>query len=172
MTMPTIPRKERGERRKHTLPLSRWYFPLQCTLVFFLPTACILLPPFYPPVSFYHYKALQRSKSSLTMSFHDVSALTLAGSQLACVENYHQNLFNCCSQCSVLTKHWNRHSSSKLMPSDETLQQHSYDSDVCCFNSFLLHTINPLFGLFWKDTFARTKKGISKIFLNLVYISK
>ena len=82
------------------------------------------------------------------MSLHNVSASTLAGSQLACVKNHHQNLFNYCSQCSILTKHWNGHGSSKLMPSDGTLQQQrSHDFDVGHFNSFLFHTINPLFGL-------------------------
>lgn len=159
MTVPTTPCTERGEGRKHPPPLSRWSFLLQWVLVIFLPTACILLPPSYPPISFRHYKALQRSKSSLTMSFHNVSASTLAGSQLACVKNHPQNLFNYCSQCSVLTKRWDGRSSSKLMPSDETLQQRRHNFDVCCFNSFLFHTINPFFGLFWKDAFARTVKG-------------
>lgn len=84
------------------------------------------------------------------MSLHNVSVLTLAGSQLACVKNYHQNLFNYCSQCSILTKHWNGHSSSKLVPSDGTLQKCSHDFDVGWFNSFLFHSVNPLFGLLEK----------------------
>lgn len=126
---------------------------------FFLPTVCTLLPPSYPAISFRHYKALQRSKSSLTMSLHNVSASMLAESQLACVKNHHQNLFNYCSQCSILTKHWNGHSSSKLMPSDGTLQQCSHDFDVGCFNYFLFRTINSLFGLLWKVVFANTAKA-------------